>query len=208
MNAGAVLILTGLAAALLLAGPDAGLAQEQGARALPRIDAPLPKPDMPAVGSAGGGMVDSETITGAVMNEKDMLQYCVNISDDAREARYALLKKKLEETEADIDEKLVSLDGKLKAIKEYVEIRERFQAAAESQVVGIFGTMRPDAAAQQLAQLDTSLAAAIIMKLDPKVSSAILAEMRPKAAATLASILSMAMMPEEKGPEDKAEPGQ
>ncbi|MCB1463477.1 MAG: MotE family protein [Nitratireductor sp.] len=160
-------------------------------------NADLPKSDMPGA-VADAGMIDADIITGAVMNEKDMLQYCVNVSDEAREARYALIKAKLDETEAEVDQKLVSLEKKLKAVREYVEIRKEFQAAAEAQVVSIFGTMRPDAAAQQIARLDVRLAAAIIMKLDPKVSSIILAEMRPKAAATLAGFISASMMSEEK----------
>lgn len=219
MNRSAVLILAGLFATGGTAYPVAAFAQAQsqpqalaqalaqGDGVMPRIDAPLPKVDMANAdlpksdmpgAVADAGMIDADIITGAVMNEKDMLQYCVNVSDEAREARYALIKAKLDETEAEVDQKLVSLEKKLKAVREYVEIRKEFQAAAEAQVVSIFGTMRPDAAAQQIARLDVRLAAAIIMKLDPKVSSIILAEMRPKAAATLAGFISASMMSEEK----------
>lgn len=194
MRVGAVLIFSGLMVALAAARPDAGLAQEAAAapQTLPRIDEPLEK-----VEDLDAAMVDSDAITGAVMNEKDMLQYCVNIADDAREARYALIKRELAQAEADVDEKLASLDEKLKAVRDYVEIRNEFQAAAEDHVVSIFETMRADSAAQQLAALDMRLAAAIIMKLDPKISSNILGEMKPKAAARLASILTSAMMPQD-----------
>ena len=198
MTARSVLILSGLLAGLIIASAGDGRAQENGAKSLPRIDQPTENSDVP-----DASMVDSEAITGAVMNEKDMLQYCVNISDDAREARYALIKRELAQKESEIEEKLGSLDGKLKAIKEYVDVRNQFQAAAEAQVVTIFATMRPDSAAQQLAALDPRLAAAIIMKLDPKIASVILGEMKPKVAATLASFLTAAMMPE-----DKTEVGQ
>lgn len=143
--------------------------------------------------------IDTDAVTGAVMTERDMLQYCVNIADSARETRYAIIDGKLDEKKTQIDEKLAQLDEKMNAIKEYVEIREKFRAAAESQVVTIYETMRPDAAAGQLSQLDTGLSAAIIMKLDPKVSSKILTEMSPKQAAQIANYLTVAMQHADKG---------
>lgn len=180
--------LAAAALALALGLPAAGRAQDEGQGLLPAIEAD-PRPT-----SADDPLsVDSDLVTGAIMTEKDMLQYCVNISDMAREARYSIIEQKLDEKQSEIDTKLVSLDEKLKAIKDYVEIRERFQAAAQAQVVGIYETMRPDAAAKQLSELDTGMAAAIIMKLQPKVSSNILTEMRPENAAAIARYLTAAM---------------
>jgi len=130
MNGYITLIVSGLLALSLAAYSGAGKAQtvDTMPKPMPRIDAPMPlgggaQADMPDANA-----VDSETTTGAVMNEKDMLQYCVNISDGAREARYVLIKKKLEKTQAEIDEKLVALDKKLKDIKAYVEVRDKFQS--------------------------------------------------------------------------------
>jgi flagellar motility protein MotE (MotC chaperone) len=49
--------------------------------------------------------------------------------------------------------------------------------------------MKPDAAAERLAQLEAGLAAAILLKLEPRRSGVILNEMDSKAAATLTSIM-------------------
>jgi len=154
---------------------------------------PAESQDAEALAQADPAGVDVDAVTGAVMSEKDMLQYCVNIADGARETRYALIERSLEEKQAQIDEKLAALTEKMEAIREYVEIRERFRSAAEKHVVSIFETMRPDAAASQIAELETGLAASIIMRLDPKVSSRIMTEMAPRQAAQIANYLTVAM---------------
>jgi len=63
---------------------------------------------------------------------------------------------------------------------------------AEGNLVNVYKTMKADAAAPQLEQVDAGLAAAIIMKLPPRQSGLILAEMDAKKAAMVASIMSSA----------------
>ena len=157
----------------------------------------LEEAQMPAAGSAEKELptrdgIDESIVTGAIMTERDMLQYCVNVQDSAREARYAFLKSKLDESQLQLEEKLVQLTGKLEEIREYVERRERFLAAVEDQVTNIFQTMRADAAAEQLSELETGLAASIIARLDAKTSSQILTEMAPRDAAAITHYLSAA----------------
>ena len=190
-----------LPAVLLLAAIAAVPANAQNRAPTPMAMPPASTQATPEV-RTDPASIDLDTVTGAVMTEKDMLQYCVNIADSARETRYAIIDSKLDEKQSQIDEKLGQLAEKIAAIKEYVEIREQFRAAAEKQVVTIYESMRPDAAAGQLSELDTGLASAIIMKLDPKVSSKILTEMQPKQAAQIANYLTAAM----KAPEHRQEP--
>ena len=52
--------------------------------------------------------------------------------------------------------------------------------------------MRPDAAAERLAELDATLAAGILMKLDARKAGVILNEMERKAAAMLTGIMASA----------------
>jgi flagellar motility protein MotE (MotC chaperone) len=132
---------------------------------------------------------DTEVVTGTVMNEKDMLQYCVNISDKAKEARYARIRTELEQTGREIDEKLGKLDAKLAEIRDYVDRREKFLENAKDSLIQIFGTMRPDAAAAQLSELDAISASAILMKLPAERASTIMNEMSPKQAAEIAQTL-------------------
>ena len=53
----------------------------------------------------------------------------------------------------------------------------------------IYQSMRPDAAALQMAQLGPRLSAAIIAKLEPRVSGIILNEMSPRDAARVTAYL-------------------
>ena len=131
-------------------------------------------------------------VTGAVMTEQDMLQYCVNIQDTAREARYAFLQQELDKSQMQLEEKLKKLTQRLAEIREYVERRERFLAGVDEKVVGIYQEMRSDAAAQQLSELDTGLAASIIAKLAADTASDILTEMTAADAAAITKYLSAA----------------
>ena len=122
-----------------------------------------------------------------------MLSYCVNISDAATEARNSILQKMMEETEVMIGKKLAMLEAKTGVLKEWVDRRDMFMKSASKSLVTIFETMRPDAAASQIAELKVGLAAAIILKLQPKTSSAIMTEIPPKHAAKITAMLTSAI---------------
>lgn len=137
--------------------------------------------------------IDDFVVGAAVMNNNDMLSYCVNISDAATEARNSILQKMMEETEVKIGEKLTMLEAKTGVLKEWVNRRDMFMKQASKSLVTIFETMRPDAAASQIAELKVGLAAAIILKLQPKTSSAIMTEIPPKHAAKITAMLTSAI---------------
>jgi flagellar motility protein MotE (MotC chaperone) len=186
---------SGLALAAVLAFAPAAAAQYIDLPAPPiplvRDLAPSKGADTPSQPKDDGEEMapDTEAVTGAVMNEKDMLQYCVNISDKAKEARYAHIRTELEQTGRDIDEKLGKLDAKLAEIRDYVDRREKFLENARGALIEIFGTMRADAAAAQLSELDAISASAILMKLPAERASTIMSEMSPKQAAEIAQTL-------------------
>lgn len=131
-----------------------------------------------------------DIITGAITDEQEMTSYCVNISDAAKEARTAILMKRLTETEAQVEAKLNELNSRISVLKNWIEQREKFLAKVDDSLVQIFQTMRADAAAQQFTEMGPAMSAAIISKLDPKYSSAIMTEMKPNAAAKIAMILT------------------
>ena len=139
------------------------------------------------------GEIDDFVVGAAVMNNNDMLSYCVNISDAATEARNSILQKMMEETEVKISKKLAMLETKTGVLKEWVDRRDMFMKSASKSLVTIFETMRPDAAASQIAELKVGLAAAIILKLQPKTSSAIMTEIPPKHAAKITAMLTSAI---------------
>ncbi|MFK5980418.1 MAG: MotE family protein [Rhizobiaceae bacterium] len=144
-------------------------------------------------GSIGTDVGVSDFVAGAVMNNNDMLSYCINISDAATEARNSILQKMMKETESKIADKLTMLEAKTATLKEWVDRRDMFMKSANRSLVSIFETMRPDAAASQLTELKIGLAAAIILKLQPKISSAIMTEIPPKHAAKITAMLTSAI---------------
>ena len=70
--------------------------------------------------------------------------------------------------------------------------REDFAVKARASLVEIYTTMKPDAAAAQLGQLDSGLAAAILMKMETRRAGLVLAEMTTEKAAQVASIIAAA----------------
>lgn len=149
--------------------------------------------DTLATGSIGADVGISDFVVGAVMNNNDMLSYCLNISDAATEARNSILQKMMKETEVKISDKLVMLETKTATLEEWVARRDNFMKSANKSLISIFETMRPDAAASQITELKVGLAAAIILKLQPKISSAIMTEIEPKHAAKITSMLTSAI---------------
>ncbi len=119
-------------------------------------------------------------------------QYCGNIADAAREARYEQQRKHIAELEAELQHRFELLDEKIAAYQRWVGRRDEFVDKARDGVVLVFGRMKPEAAARQLSEMDEEMAAAIIVKLQPRNASAILSDMDPARAARLASLISKA----------------
>jgi flagellar motility protein MotE (MotC chaperone) len=127
----------------------------------------------------------------------EIQRFCSNIADAARDRRYSLQAKELETLRAEIDKRMKALEGKRAEYEEWLKRRNDFMAEAEEGVVKIYARMRPDAAAERLAEVNTELAAAILMKLDSRQAGVILNEMERKAAATLTGIMASAARKED-----------
>ena len=132
--------------------------------------------------------------------EDEIRAFCGNIADAARDQRYLLQKKELEELQAGVDERIQRLDERSVQYRDWLQKREEFMRVAETQLVSIYKNMRADAAAEQLEIVRPELAAAIVMKLSPRMASQILNEMDSKKAAGLTSIIASAAAPDQ--PED------
>ncbi|MFN4272536.1 MAG: MotE family protein [Aliihoeflea sp.] len=126
------------------------------------------------------------------MGNDDIQRFCTNIADAARDRRYSLQRMELETLQADIESRIAALEAKRHEYEEWLKRREEFLQKAEGSLVDIYGRMRPDAAAERLAELRADLAAAILMKLDARQASVILNEMDAKSAASLTSIMATA----------------
>ena len=132
--------------------------------------------------------------------EDEIRAFCGNIADAARDQRYLLQKKELEELQASVDERIRQLEERTAKYKDWLQKREDFMRVADTQLVDIYKNMAPDSAAAQLEVVKPGIAAAIVMKLAPRLASQILNEMETKKAAALTSIIAAAAAPEQ--PED------
>lgn len=117
-------------------------------------------------------------------------QYCFNIADAAKDARYAWQKKTLADIEIELNKRIALLDARTAEYQKWLARRDEFIRNAEENVVKIMSGMRPDAAAIQLALMNEEAAAAVIAKLSSRNSSAILNEMDPAKAAKLTMIIT------------------
>lgn len=124
--------------------------------------------------------------------DADIERFCSNIADPARDRRYAIQRAELETLQKDIDERIAALEAKRLEYEEWLARRNDFLEKAENNLVDIYARMRPDAAAERLAEVGSELAAGILMKLQARQAGIILNEMDSKVAATLTGIMASA----------------
>lgn len=122
----------------------------------------------------------------------DIERFCSNIADAARDRRYALQKAELETLQKAVDERIATLEEKRLEYEEWLKRRNDFLEKAETSLVDIYSRMRPDAAAERLAEVNVELAAGILMKLQARQAGIILNEMKTEAAAALTGIMASA----------------
>ncbi len=121
---------------------------------------------------------------------QDLMRFCSNIADPARERRYALKQAELETLQGQIDDRMAKLEEKRAAYEDWREKRDDFVSKAQDSLVAIYSRMRPDAAAERLELLGAPLAAAIVMRLKPSLAGTILNEMNADAAARVSSVIA------------------
>lgn len=127
-------------------------------------------------------------------------QYCFNIADAAKDARYAWQKKTLADIELELNKRIALLDERTAEYQKWLARRDEFIRQAEEGVVKIYGSMKADAAATQLTLMQEETAAAILTKLGPRPASAILNEMEAAKAAKLTMIITGAAKLKKKKP--------
>lgn len=148
-----------------------------------------------ALGAAvvsGGPAATEDAPALARADASEIERFCTNIADAARDRRYAMQAAELRTLQAEVDKRIRTLDEKRIEYESWMKRREEFLAKAQDSVVKIYSTMKPDAAAERLAELRVELAAGILMKLDSRKAGTILNEMDSKAAATLTGIMAAA----------------
>ena len=141
--------------------------------------------DAEATGAVKPARIPLETGT-------EVERFCSNIADAARDRRYVLQTEALQALQQEVDKRIKLLEEKRADYEAWLKRREDFLAKAEDGVVKIYSGMRPDAAAERLAEMDPKLAAGILMKLEARKAGVILNEMERKKAAMLTSVMAAA----------------
>lgn len=125
----------------------------------------------------------------------EIQRFCTSIADPARDQRYLLQKQDLEKLQADVNDRIKTLEKRKAEYQDWLSRRNDFMQRAEAGVIDIYKNIKPDAAAPQLEKMNPMLAAAIIMKLPAKQSSLIFSEMAPDKVAAIAGIMASAADP-------------
>lgn len=120
--------------------------------------------------------------------------YCANFADRANDARIAWQAENIKKLETDLDAKIAILDAKKLEIQGWIERRDAMLKQAGRELVDIYAKMDPEAAALQLAKLDTATATSVLRQLSPRGASAILNVMDTSKAAGLAKAIANATL--------------
>ncbi len=116
--------------------------------------------------------------------------FCDAIADPAREQRYHLKQEELKALLASVNERVAELEKQKADYEEWVRRREDFAKLATKNLVEIYATMKPEASAVRLTELNPELAASLLLAITPRQASAILNEMDEKVAAALTGIMA------------------
>lgn len=163
----------------------------QRAKELPEPVAAAAPKGMPADAAAPGLSQSKPRPPDRLMDGANVAQqYCFNIADAAKDARYAWQKKTLADIELELNKRIALLDERTAEYQKWLARRDEFIRNAEDNVVKIYAGMKVDAAAIQLALMNEESAAAVLAKLSTRNASAILNEMEPAKAAKLTMIIT------------------
>lgn len=116
--------------------------------------------------------------------------YCGNIADKARDARYQLQAAALADLKKKLEGETARLEAKRQEVEELLKKRDEQMSRAQRELIDIYSKMKPDAAAAQLSLLDAATSASVMRQLKPAGASAILTEMKPEVAAAIAALLA------------------
>ena len=119
----------------------------------------------------------------------DVQRYCASFADAARDRRYELKRIELQKLEADIEKRIAAMEEKRAELEAWYKKREEFTSKAEASLVGIYKSMRPDAAAARMEELGPDLAAALLLKLPERTAGVILNEMSVERAALVTNVM-------------------
>lgn len=116
--------------------------------------------------------------------------YCSAVAESVNDARAKWQEARLRELEAALEKKAAELASRLDEMRAFAAAREDAAKKAEENVLAIYGKMKPESAAAQIAAMEENLAAAILSRLNPRAASLILNEITAEKAARLTNTMA------------------
>jgi flagellar motility protein MotE (MotC chaperone) len=116
--------------------------------------------------------------------------FCANVADKAKDARYVLQMKQVEDARQEVEAGKAALQAEKSEFDAAQKRRKAELEVAQKGVVDIYAKMKPDVAAAQLELIGLETASAILHQLNVRAASTILNEMRPEAAAKISARLA------------------
>ncbi|MGH1418919.1 MAG: MotE family protein [Hyphomicrobiaceae bacterium] len=117
--------------------------------------------------------------------------YCISLTDDAKNARLEWQKRDLEKVKKQVEASSNELKKKISELEKWFDRRSMIAKDYEKRLQHIYKQMQPDNAANQLGAMKTGIAKNILLQLGPSEAAAILDEMEPTKAAALTSFIAM-----------------
>lgn len=145
-----------------------------------------PVPVVPVLSGAAAGQGGA----GHPAPQNETQQYCSNIAAAAADARYAWQRKQLTDLQTQLKQQTAELDAKQSEFKVVLARRDEMMKKANDTVIGLYAHMKADAAATQLAALDSEMAASILSQLNQRQATLILNEIPPEKAARLVTSIA------------------
>jgi flagellar motility protein MotE (MotC chaperone) len=142
------------------------------------------KPHAPAADAA----MPEAVVTAAEPQE----DYCANIADKARDARYVLQNQAIADASATLAAEKQAFTAERAAFEAEQKKRNAELVVAQKGVVDIYAKMKPDVAAAQLEFIGIETASAILRELNVRSASTILNEMNAETAAKISKRLASA----------------
>ncbi len=118
-----------------------------------------------------------------ITNKMQQLKMLENVIDNKTKA-LMILKKRLDNTKLQLDKKKKDIDNYVKQKKKEIELLENKAADDKiKKLAKIYASAKPQAAADELSEMDEKLTAKILTFMQPRKSGAIISKMDPKIAA-------------------------
>jgi flagellar motility protein MotE (MotC chaperone) len=139
---------------------------------------------MLVVGAAATSAGAEDTLSPSASPEL-VQDYCAGFRNEAADMRMKLQMDELHVLQKEIETQAAELASKTAALSELVSAHEQLLATATKDIIKIYASVEPEAAAKQLQQIAPDEAAAILRKLQAKRSGEILSTMETKAATDI-----------------------